>query len=52
MATKDKKMFATRIDPDQLKALKHLAIDAERSVSDLIEEAVRDLLKKHKGKYN
>ena len=43
----DKKMFATRIDPDLLKHLKHLSVDTELNISDLIEEAVRLLLKKY-----
>ena len=34
----DRKMFATRIDPDVLKALKHLSVDTELSISDLTEE--------------
>ena len=46
----DKKMFATRIDPDVLKALKHLSVDTELSISDLTEEAVQDLLKKYEKK--
>jgi len=41
-------MFATRIDPAILKALKHLSIDAEKPIPELIPEAVRDLLKKYK----
>lgn len=43
----EKKMFATRIDPEVLKALKHLSVDTELSIADLIEEAIKDLLKKY-----
>lgn len=39
-------MFATRIDPEVLKELKHLSVDTECPISDLMEEAVRDLLEK------
>jgi predicted transcriptional regulator len=46
----DKKMFATRIDNDVLKALKHLCVDTESSISILIEEAIQDLLKKYERK--
>ena len=46
----DKRMFATRIDPEILKRLKHLSVDAELSISDLTEEALRDLLKKYEKK--
>lgn len=48
----DKKMFATRIDPNVLKALKHLSVDTELSISDLTEEAIQDLLEKYKAKNN
>jgi hypothetical protein len=41
-------MFATRIDPAILKALKHLCIDVEKPIPDLTQEAFRDLLKKYK----
>lgn len=43
-------MFATRIRNDLLKRLKHLSVDEEKSISDLTEEAVLDLLKKYKKK--
>lgn len=46
----EKKMFATRIDPAVLKELKHLSIDAEKPISDLTEEAIRDLLKKYENR--
>lgn len=47
---KEKKMFTTRIDPDILKRLKHLAVDVEIPISDLTEEALQDLLKKYEKK--
>jgi len=43
----DKKMFATRIDNNLLKGLKHLCVDRELSISKLLEEAIRDLLSKY-----
>ena len=46
----EKKMFATRIDADVLKKLKHLSVDAEKSVYELVEEAIRELLKKYEKK--
>jgi len=42
-----KKMFATRINNELLKKLKHLSVDTERSISDLTEEAIQDLVEKH-----
>ena len=46
----DKKVFSTRIDEDRIKDLKHLAVDEGRSLGHLLEEAIRDLLKKYKKK--
>ncbi len=43
-------MFATRVDNDLLKKLKHLSVDAEASLSQLIEEAIQELLKKYEDK--
>ena len=45
-----KKTFSTRIDEDKLKALKHLAVDQDKSLGALLEEAISDLLKKYKAK--
>ena len=42
-----KKTFSTRIDQDILKALKHLAVDMDKSLGALLEEAIIDLLKKY-----
>ena len=42
-----KKMFATRLDNNLLKNLKHLSVEAETPLSGLLEEAIKDLLKKH-----
>ena len=46
----DKKVFSTRIDEDRIKELKHLAVDENKSLGSLLEEAVRDLLKKYQKK--
>lgn len=46
----DKKVFSTRIDQDRIKDLKHLAVDAEKSLGSLLEEAIEDLLKKYAEK--
>ena len=41
------KMFSTRIDTGLIKRLKHLAVDAEKPISKLTEEAIKDLLEKY-----
>lgn len=40
-------MFAKRIDNELLKDLKHLSVDAEEPLGKLVEETIRDLLKKY-----
>ena len=45
-----KKTFSTRIDADRLKALKHLAVDEDKSIGALLEEAIEDLIKKYERK--
>jgi predicted transcriptional regulator len=45
-----KKTFSTRIDVNCLKALKHLAVDEDKSIGVLLEEAIEDLIRKYKIK--
>lgn len=40
-----KKMFTNQINADLLKNFKKLAIDLERPINDILEEAMRNLLK-------
>ena len=42
--------YSMRIDPQLLKQLKHLAVDEEKAVSELIEEAIRELIERHNRK--
>lgn len=50
MATR--KPLSTKIDNDLQKDIKKLAIDLERPLNDLLEEAIKDYLKKHGKKGN
>ena len=43
----EKKVFSTRLDEDRIKDLKHLAVDSGRSLGNLLEEAIEDLIKKY-----
>jgi predicted HicB family RNase H-like nuclease len=43
----EKKMFTTRLDRETIKELKILAAYQEKAVNQLLEEAIRDLLKKY-----
>ena len=43
-----RKPFGLSLDQDLMKEIKHLAVDEDRNVNDVLEEAMRDLLKKHK----
>jgi predicted transcriptional regulator len=42
-----KKTFSTRIDDELLKTLKHLSVDTDRSLGELLEEAIRELVRKY-----
>ena len=48
----NKKVFSTRIDEGRIKELKHLAVDTDKSLGNLLEEAIQDLLKKYEKKGN
>ena len=48
----EKKIFSTRIDIDRLKALKHLAVDMDKSLGHLLEEAIKDIVDKYQKKLN
>ncbi len=43
----DRKIFSTRLNEPLVRALKHLAIDLHKTLGDLLEEAIQDLLKKY-----
>ena len=43
-------MLSTLIKNDLLKEFKKLAIDLERPINDILEEAMRDFLKKYEKK--
>ena len=45
-----KKTFSTRVAEDRIKALKHLAVEVDKSLGALIEEAIADLVQKYKEK--
>jgi hypothetical protein len=45
-----RKQFTTTLDEETLKNIKKLAIDLNRPVNDLLEEAMRWLLKKYEKK--
>ena len=43
----DRKTFTTTIEEGALKSIKKLAIDLDRDVNDLLEEAIKYLLQKY-----
>lgn len=45
-----RKLFGVRLDRALMVQLQHLALDQDRYVNELLEEAARDLLKKYKDK--
>jgi hypothetical protein len=42
-----RKNITSSIEIDLVKELKHLAVDTDKPLNDLLEEAIRDLLKKY-----
>jgi len=44
-----KKVFSTSIDPDRIKDLKHLAVDTDKSLGNLLEEAIKDIVEKYQN---
>lgn len=46
----EKIVFSTRVDEDKIKDLKHLAVDARKSLGVLLEEAITDLVQKYTQK--
>jgi hypothetical protein len=49
-AEAQKKNYGLRLDQTLMRELNHLAVDEEKWVNELVEEAVRDLLKKYREK--
>jgi hypothetical protein len=44
---KTKKLFSVRLDDDSIRDIKLLSVDADKSVSDLLAEAISDLVRKY-----
>ena len=42
-----RKTYSVRVGESFMKALKHLAIDTNKSAASLLEESIQDLLKKY-----
>ena len=45
--TGERKVYGLRLARGLMRAVQHLGIDFERPANDLVEEALRDLLKKY-----
>ncbi|MDI3467909.1 MAG: hypothetical protein OJF50_006730 [Nitrospira sp.] len=48
--TPARKTYGLRLDQALMKELQYLGIDEDQWVNDLVEEAIRDLLKKYREK--
>jgi len=46
----DRKAYGLRLEQALMKELKYLGVDQDRNMNDLVEEAIRDLVKKYKKK--
>ena len=47
---KQRQQFGLRLDPQLMREIKHLAVDEQKQLNELAEEALRDLLKKYREK--
>ncbi len=45
-----RKTYGLSLDPDLMKEVKHLAVDEDRNVNEMLEEGMRLLLQKYKKK--
>ena len=45
-----KKTFSTRVEEESIRRLKHLAVDEDRSLGDLLSEAIDDIVRKYHKK--
>ncbi len=43
----ERRTFSVRVDPDIWKEARKLAVDKETTLSELVEEAIQDVLKKN-----
>jgi predicted transcriptional regulator len=50
--TMDRKQVSFRIEPDIIKRLKFIALEQDRSLTDLFLEAIKEILKKYENKAN
>ena len=46
----DKKQVSFRIEPSLIKRLKYIALEQDRSLTDIFLEAIQDILKKYEKK--
>lgn len=46
----ERKNYGLRLHQELMRELSHLAVDEDRWVNELVEEAVKDLLKKYREK--
>jgi hypothetical protein len=46
----DRRPYGLRLDQALMREIKHLAVDHDRAMNDLVEEALQDMLKKYKEK--
>jgi hypothetical protein len=45
-----RKNYGLSLDPDLMKEVRHLAVDQDRNVNDMLEEGMRLLVQKYKKK--
>lgn len=49
-SSKQRRQYGLRLESEMMRDLEHLAVDEQKWLNELVEEAVKDLLKKYKEK--
>ena len=47
---KQRRQYGLRLDPQLMREIEYLAVDEQKWINELTEEALRDLLKKYREK--
>ena len=49
-ATKLRRQYGLRLDPQLMREVAHISVDEDKQLNELVEEALRDLVKKYRDK--
>ncbi len=49
-ATKLRRQYGLRLDPQLMREVAHISVDEDKQLNELVEEGLRDLVKKYRDK--